>query len=66
MKDPIKAEVWMRLDTADEMHRVGYITYEENDLDGGQVTLDRYSESVVDFLKAMNKVLAQRREDDDE
>lgn len=56
----------MRLDTADEMHRVGYITYEENDLDGGQVTLDRYSESVVDFLKAMNKVLAQRREDDDE
>lgn len=52
----------MRIEGADEMHRVGYITYEEMDLENGAVTLDGYSESLTDFIAAMNEVLAARQE----
>lgn len=62
MREPVKAEVWMRIEGADEMHRVGYITYEEMDLENGAVTLDGYTESLTDFIAAMNEVLAARQE----
>lgn len=66
MKDPVKAEVWMRVENSDEIHRVGTITYEEMELENGAVTLNGYTQSLTDFIAAMNEVLAARQEDADE
>lgn len=65
MSEPIKAEVWMRCEGVDQMHRVGTITYEKMDLQNGAVTLDGYTESLADFIAQMNEILAQCQEDTD-
>lgn len=61
MSEPVKAEVWMRVENSDELHRVGTITYEEMDLEGGAVSLDGFSDSITDFIARMNEVLAKRQ-----